>query len=43
MVGAGADMILVDGNPLQDVSVLADYDNTIKVVIRDGAVHQSKL
>ena len=25
-VGAYADMILVDGNPLDDVSMLADYD-----------------
>jgi imidazolonepropionase-like amidohydrolase len=42
-VGAYADMILVDGNPLQDVSVLADYDNTIKLVIKDGSVYQNKL
>jgi imidazolonepropionase-like amidohydrolase len=42
-VGAYADMILVDGDPLADVSVLADYDNTIKVVIKDGEIYQNNL
>jgi imidazolonepropionase-like amidohydrolase len=42
-VGAYADMILVEGDPLGDVSVLADYDNTIKVVIKDGEIYQNKL
>ena len=42
-VGAYADMILVEGNPLEDVSVLADYDNTIKVVIKDGEIYQNTL
>ena len=42
-VGAYADMILVEGNPLADVSVLADYDNTVKVVIKDGEIYQNNL
>ena len=42
-VGAYADMILVEGNPLEDVAVLADYDNTIKVVIKDGEIFQNTL
>lgn len=42
-VGAYADMILVEGNPLEDVSVLTDYDNTIKLVIKDGEVYQNTL
>jgi len=42
-VGAYADMILVEGNPLEDVAVLADYENTIKVVIKDGEVFQNNL
>jgi imidazolonepropionase-like amidohydrolase len=42
-VGAYADMILVNGDPLADVSVLADYDNTIKVVIKDGEIYQNNL
>ena len=42
-VGAYADMILVEGNPLEDVAVLADYDNNIKVVIKDGEIFQNSL
>ena len=42
-VGAYADMILVEGNPLDDVSVFVDYDNTIKVVIKDGEIYQNNL
>ena len=42
-VGAYADMILVEGDPLADVAVLADYENTIKVVIKDGEVFQNNL
>jgi imidazolonepropionase-like amidohydrolase len=42
-VGAYADMILVEGNPLEDVAVLADYENTIKVVIKDGEIFQNNL
>ena len=42
-VGAYADMILVEGNPLKDVAVLADYDNNIKVVIKDGEIFQNSL
>ena len=40
---AGADMILVDGNPLEDVGMLADYDNAIKVVIKNGEIYQNNL
>jgi len=38
-VGAYADMILVEGNPLEDVAVLADYENNIKVVIKNGEIY----
>ena len=40
---AYAGIILVEGNPLQDGSVLADYDNTIKIVIKDDEIYQSNL
>ena len=42
-VGAYADMILVEGNPLEDVSVLVDYDENIKVVIKDGEIYKNTL
>jgi len=41
--GAYADIILVDGDPLEDVAVLADYDNNIKVVIKDGEIFKNAL
>ena len=42
-IGAYADMILVEGNPLEDVSVLADYKNSVKVVIKDGDIYKDTL
>jgi hypothetical protein len=42
-VGSYADMILVEGNPLEDVAVLADYDSNIKVVIKDGEIFKNAL
>ena len=42
-VGAYADMILVDGNPLKDVAVLANYDENIRVVIKDGEIFKNTL
>lgn len=42
-VGAYADMILVEGNPLADVAVLADYGDNIRVVIKDGQIYQNTL
>ena len=42
-IGAYADMILVEGNPLEDVTVLVDYDKNIKVVIKDGEIFKNSL
>jgi imidazolonepropionase-like amidohydrolase len=41
--GAYADMILVDGNPLEDVGVLADYDANIRLVMKDGRIFKITL
>ena len=41
--GAYADMLLVKGNPLDDVSVLADWENNIKVIIKDGRIFKNTL
>jgi len=40
-VGAYADMILVEGNPLEDVGIVADYLNNVKVIIKDGVIFKS--
>ena len=36
--GSYADVILVDGNPLDSTEVLADYENNIDLVMVDGAI-----
>ena len=42
-VGAYADMIIVEGNPLEDVAVLAEYEESIKLVIKDGEIFKNAL
>ncbi len=41
--GALADLIVVDGNPLDDLSLLARPAETLKAVIRDGEFHINRL
>lgn len=39
--GAFADVLLVDGNPLEDLSLLADPAKNLAVIIKDGHVHKN--
>jgi imidazolonepropionase-like amidohydrolase len=41
--GAYADMLLVEGNPLEDVSVLAEYNKNIKLIMKDGKIYKNTL
>lgn len=41
--GAFADMLLVNANPLADVSVLGDPDNNFSLIVKDGVVHKNTL
>jgi imidazolonepropionase-like amidohydrolase len=41
--GAYADMILVDGNPLEDITLLEDYTNNFKLIVKDGSVWKNTL
>ena len=41
--GAYADILLVDGNPLQDVSILGDDGRNIPLVMKDGTVYKDNL
>ena len=41
-VGYLADLLLVDGEPTEDVAVLADPQN-LKLIMIDGHVHRSSL
>ena len=41
--GAYADLLIVEGNPLRDVSILGDYENKLKLVMKDGVVYKNEL
>jgi len=41
--GGYADMILVDGNPLDDISIIEDYSNNFKVIMKDGVIYKNTL
>jgi imidazolonepropionase-like amidohydrolase len=42
-VGSYADVILVDGNPLDDLTILEDYENVIDYVMVDGVSYVDNL
>jgi len=41
--GAYADLLIVQGNPLRDVSILGDYETKLKLVMKDGVVYKNEL
>ena len=41
--GAYADILLVDGNPVKDVTVMADWKNNLKVIMKDGKMYKNTL
>jgi imidazolonepropionase-like amidohydrolase len=41
--GGYADMVLVDGNPLEDIGLLEDYSNNFKLIMKDGQVWKNTL
>jgi len=41
--GAYADILVVDGNPLDDISLIADPDRTMKLIMKDGRIHKNTL
>ncbi len=41
--GAYADLLIVDGNPLDDVRVLEDYENNIRLIMKDGKLYKNTL
>ena len=41
--GAYADLLVVDGDPLQDISLIADPERTLVLVMKDGRVHRNTL
>lgn len=41
--GAYADLLLVDGNPIQDIKILEDYENNFLVIMKDGKIYKNTL
>jgi len=41
--GAYADILLVDGNPLNDVSILGDNGKNIPLIMKDGKIYKNAL
>ena len=41
--GAYADIILVQGNPLENILILRDYKENIHLIMKDGKVYKNEL
>lgn len=41
--GAWADLLLVRGNPLDDLHLLEDYERNLLVIVKDGVIHKNVL
>ena len=41
--GAYADILVVDGDPLKDISLIAEPERTMKLIMKDGRVHRNVL
>jgi imidazolonepropionase-like amidohydrolase len=41
--GALADLLVIDGNPLEDIGVLTTPDRTLKLIMKDGRVYKNEL
>ncbi|MDM9631710.1 metal-dependent hydrolase family protein [Robiginitalea aurantiaca] len=41
--GAYADLLLVEGDPLENIKVLEDYENNFKIIMKDGTIYKNTL
>jgi imidazolonepropionase-like amidohydrolase len=41
--GGYADLLLVDGNPLEDIKLMTDPDKNFKVIMKDGVIYKNTL
>ena len=41
--GALADLLIVEGNPLENINLIADPANNLKVIMKDGAIYKNTL
>ena len=40
---AYADLLIVDGNPLADIAIMADPEKNLKVIMKDGRIYKNEL
>ena len=41
--GAYADLLLVDGNPLENIDLVADAERNFKIIMKDGRIFKNTL
>lgn len=41
--GAMADMLVLDGNPLEDISLISDPERSMKLIVKNGRIHKNTL
>jgi imidazolonepropionase-like amidohydrolase len=41
--GAYADLLIMEGNPLEDISVLTQPETNLSVIMKDGVIHKNTL
>jgi imidazolonepropionase-like amidohydrolase len=41
--GAYADVLVVDGNPLKDLKILEDHENSLFLIVKNGIIFKNKL
>ena len=41
--GAYADLLLVDGNPLENIDLIADPDKNFVIIMKDGVIYKNTI
>jgi imidazolonepropionase-like amidohydrolase len=41
--GAYADLLLIEGNPLDDITILADPEKNLRIIMKDGVIYKNTL
>ncbi|RLQ20666.1 hypothetical protein DWB85_16175 [Seongchinamella sediminis] len=39
--GAHADLLLIDGNPLEDMSVMTEYEDKFDLIMKGGLIYKN--
>lgn len=41
--GAYADMLIIDGNPIENIALIGDPERSMKLIMKDGRIHKNTL